>query len=82
MPLMYIYDYSAAFSKESPQERAPLSSATQVSVSPPNILQQPCQHCSHTNGREAAGRMLVPSAAGGNAAGPRSGLHLRPSGSP
>lgn len=45
MPLMYIYDYSAVFSKGSPQE---YSSAAQVSISPPNILQQHCQHRSHT----------------------------------
>lgn len=47
-PLMYIYDNCAVFSEESPQEYAPHSSATQVSVSPPNILQQHRQEGSYT----------------------------------
>lgn len=66
---MYIYDYRAVFSAESPQELAPRSSATQVSVSPPNILQRCCQHPSpYEAGRRPGGRWL-PSVGSGNAAG-------------
>lgn len=75
---MYIYDYSALFSKGSPQEYARHSSATQVSTL---SSKYPTAALSISfSSREETGQMLLPIVSSGDAASTDEHLHL--SGSP